>query len=253
MSGQLEKLKSSIKKEYVDKFEYDLMKSSGFIPVDKRQNNFYVIINKRNAQNRDSIVKSIQSVLGEIVPQFIPIEASDFENIFSQLNGINTQTEIQPENSGKQTENEEKSEKQELTAEDMLVGIGWLTQKQLDEAKNISTEKKIPLDGVFIDKEILNPEQVASYLQKKYGYKVISKDDIRVDKSISKMLPDDFTEKKKAVTLSLETGNKLGVAMLNPDDRNTVKEISLSTGRSVFYTKKIRTISKRNRKNYPEH
>ena len=233
MSGQLEKLKSSIKKEYVDKFEYDLMKSSGFIPVDKRQNNFYVIINKRNAQNRDSIVKSIQSVLGEIVPQFIPIEASDFENIFSQLNGINTQTEIQPENSGKQTENEEKSEKQELTAEDMLVGIGWLTQKQLDEAKNISTEKKIPLDGVFIDKEILNPEQVASYLQKKYGYKVISKDDIRVDKSISKMLPDDFTEKKKAVTLSLETGNKLGVAMLNPDDRNTVKEISLSTGRSV--------------------
>ena len=81
MSGQLEKLKSSIKKEYVDKFEYDLMESSGFIPVDKRQNNFYVIINKRNAQNRDSIVQSIQSVLGEIVPQFIPVEASDFENV----------------------------------------------------------------------------------------------------------------------------------------------------------------------------
>ena len=85
MSSQLEKLKSSIKKEYVDKFEYDLMKTSGFIPVDKRQNNFYVIINKRNAQNRDSIVESIRSTLGDIVPQFIPVEASDFDSIFNQL------------------------------------------------------------------------------------------------------------------------------------------------------------------------
>ena len=36
MSNQLEKLKNNINKEYVDKFELNLMKSSGFIPVDKR-------------------------------------------------------------------------------------------------------------------------------------------------------------------------------------------------------------------------
>ena len=32
MSNQLEKLKHSIKKEYVNNFELNLMKSSGFIP-----------------------------------------------------------------------------------------------------------------------------------------------------------------------------------------------------------------------------
>jgi len=53
MSNQLEKLKSSIKKEYVDKFEFDLMKTSGFIPVDKRQNNIYIIINKNNSDNKN--------------------------------------------------------------------------------------------------------------------------------------------------------------------------------------------------------
>ncbi len=233
MSSQLEKLKSSIKKEYVDKFEYDLMKSSGFIPVDKRQNNFYVIINKRNAQNRDSIVESIQSILGEIVPQFIPVEANDFENIFNQL-GISDKPE---ETENRETDNEKpvetNPEKQELSAEDMLVGIGWISQTQLVESIRISSEKNIPIDGVFIDKGFLTPEQVASYLQKKYGYKVISKEDIRVDKSIAKMLPDDFTEKKKVITLSLESGNKLGVAMINPEDKKTIREISLSTGRSV--------------------
>ena len=229
MSSQLEKLKSSIKKEYVDKFEYDLMKTSGFIPVDKRQNNFYVIINKHNAKNKDAIIESIQSIVGDIVPQFIPVEASDFDNIFNQLNVQSNQAEAE----ASQQKEDNSSEKQELSAEDMLVGIGWITEEQLREATKISTEKNIPLDGVFIDKELLSAEQVASYLQKKYGYKVISKEDIKVDKSIAKMLPDDFTEKKKTVTLSLEAGNKLGVAMLNPNDRMTIREISLSTGRST--------------------
>ena len=36
MSNQLEKLKSSIKKEYLKDYELNLMKTSGFIPVDKR-------------------------------------------------------------------------------------------------------------------------------------------------------------------------------------------------------------------------
>ena len=38
MSNQLEKLKNSINKEYLTKFEYNLMETSGFIPVAKRQN-----------------------------------------------------------------------------------------------------------------------------------------------------------------------------------------------------------------------
>ena len=44
MSNQLEKLKNSIKKEYVNNFELNLMESSGFIPVDKRQNDFFIIL-----------------------------------------------------------------------------------------------------------------------------------------------------------------------------------------------------------------
>ncbi len=52
MSNQLDKLKSSIKKEYAKNFELNLMKSSGFIPVDKRQSDFWVILNKGNAANK---------------------------------------------------------------------------------------------------------------------------------------------------------------------------------------------------------
>ena len=81
MSNQLEKLKNSIKTEYVEKFEFNLMKSSGFIPVDKRQNNIYVILNKNNAKNKTEISSVIQNKFAGLTPQFIPIDVKDFESI----------------------------------------------------------------------------------------------------------------------------------------------------------------------------
>ena len=55
MSNQLEKLKKSINKEYTKNFELNLMKTSGFIPVDKRQNDFFVILNKANVADKSKI------------------------------------------------------------------------------------------------------------------------------------------------------------------------------------------------------
>ena len=42
----------------------------------------------------------------------------------------------------------------------------------------------------------------------------------------------DFIEKKQTIIMSME-GNKLGVAMVHPDDNYTIREVSLSTGRSL--------------------
>ena len=60
MSNQLEKLKKSIKKEFTQSFGLDLIKTSGFIPVDKRQGDFFVILNKATTTNKDKIEKIIK-------------------------------------------------------------------------------------------------------------------------------------------------------------------------------------------------
>ena len=216
MSNQLEKLKNSINKEYVNQFELNLMKTSGFIPVDKRQNNFYVIINKSLSKNKNSISEKIQETLGSLNPQFIPVEQSEFDEIYREINS-NANSEGKSEQVKEDVSQSEKPEN-DLSPEDMLVGIGWLTSEQLREAQKLSIERGIPLDGIFFEKEFLTPDKIASYLQKKYGYKVLSKSAINVDKSILKMLPDDFVERKKAIILSMEEGNKLGVDLLRPDD-----------------------------------
>ena len=220
MSNQLEKLKSSIKKEYTKNFELNLMKSSGFIPVDKRQTDFFIILNKNNAANKNKIETLVKEKFAGLTPKFIPVEASDFEQLFSSISqdvpSLTTQTE----------------EPAEPTAEEMLVGIGWLTREQLNECMAEAEQKKLPLDAIFRDKGYLSYERIVSYLKKKYGCEVISKSNIVVDTKILKLLPDDYIEKKHTIIMSMED-NKLAVAMVNPLDKNTIREVSLSTGRSL--------------------
>ena len=228
MSNQLEKLKHSIKKEYVNNFELNLMKSSGFIPVDKRQSDFFVILNKDLSANKDKIVSIVKEKYQDLTPQFIPISGKDFADVFDSVVTVDSAKAYEPE----ENKSEDVAVPQEPTAEEILVSIGWLTQEQLSECMGIARERNVPLDTVLYEKEYLSYERIASYLKKKYGVDVISQSQIKVDKSILKKLPDDIVEKKHVVIMSME-GNKLGVAMVNPRDKYTIREISLSTGRSL--------------------
>ncbi|MBR1776524.1 type II/IV secretion system protein [bacterium] len=225
MSNQLEKLKSSIRKEYLKDYELNLMKTSGFIPVDKRQNNLYVILSKSQDVDKNKVTEIVKSKQQELVPQFIPLETHDFNEIMSYVSNLLKEEEVK-------SEIKDAESGAEPSPEDMLLSIGWITKEQLAECQNISKQDKKPLDLVFYDKKYLNMEQISSYLKKKFGYEVVLKSNIVVDKTIAKMLPDDFVEKKQAVTMSME-GNKLAVAMVNPLDKFTIREVSLSTGRSL--------------------
>ena len=229
MSNQLEKLKSSIKKEYVNNFELNLMKSSGFIPIDKRQGKLYTIISQRSLKDIDTIRETISQTIqtyGGIEP--IPVSDAIFDDVYSFVYNLIKN----PESAQVREETNEPSKPKEVTAEDMLVTIGWITKEQLRDAQNLAQEKKVPLDAIFHEKNYLTYEQIVSYLKKKYGCDVISKSNIKVDKNILKLLPDDFVEKKKTIIMSMQD-NKLAVAMVNPADNYTVREISLSTGRSL--------------------
>ena len=223
MSNQLEKLKNSIKQEYAKSFELNLMKSSGFIPVDKRQNEFFVILNKNNAGDKSKVENIIKEKFSGLMPKFIQVENSDFEALFDTI----SKTKEAPK-----AEKAEQETSSEPSAEDMLITIGWITRAQLDECQKEAKEKNIPIDAVFYDKGYLDYEKIVSYLKKKYECNVISKADIIVDQSILKLLPDDFIEKKHAIIMSME-GDKLAVAMVNPADKYTIREISLSTGRAL--------------------
>ena len=228
MSNQLEKLKSSIKKEYVNSFELNLMKSSGFIPVDKRQGKLYTIVSQSSLKDietiRSTIEKKIETYTGM---EPIPVSDAIFNEVYNYVDNLVNSSDVTAQIDTK------KDEVKEISPEEMLVTIGWIQKDQLLEAQKLAQEKKVPLDAIFYEKDFLNYEQIVSYLKKKFGVAVISKSNIKVDNSILKLLPDDFVEKKKTIIMSMEDNNKLAVAMVNPNDKYTIREISLSTGRSL--------------------
>ena len=221
MSNQLEKLKSSIKKEYTKLFELNLMKTSGFIPVDKRQGDFWVVINKAGNVDKSHVENLVKDKIKDLTPKFIPVDTSTFNSLIETLDvKEEPKTPSATDNSS------------EPSAEEMLVSIGWITKEQLHECQQIALQKKLPLDAIFHEKDYLSYERIVSYLKKKYSCEVISKSNIIVDNSILKLLPEDFIEKKQTIIMSME-GNKLAVAMVNPLDKYTIREVSLSTGRSL--------------------
>ncbi len=221
MSNQIQKLKESIKKDYVKIFDLNLMKTSGFIPVDKRQSDIFVIINKQNLSNKADIEYLLKNKFSEYCPKFIPVESSDFIDLYNYV-VEDSQEKIKVES----------KDPEELSAEEMLVSIGWITQNQLEECQKEAQDKKLPLDAIFYEKNYLSYERIVSYLKKKYNCEVISKANIVVDSAILKLLPDDFIEKKQTIIMTM-VENKLAVAMVNPNDKYTVREISLSTGRPL--------------------
>ena len=221
MSEQLKKLKSSIKKEHTKHFGIDQMKSSGFIPVDKRQKDFYVIVNQNCMSKKVEIESLIKETFKNFSPQIIPVSPSDFNELIDFISEENNSEKDVAE-----------SKNQELSPEEMLVSIGWLTKEQLRECQIEATQKNLPIDAIFHSKEYLSYERIVSYLKKKYNCEVVSKANIISDMSILKLLPDDFIYKKKTIIMSMED-NKLAVAMVDPTDKYTIREVSLSTGRPL--------------------
>ena len=219
MSNQLEKLKESINKEYVNLFDINLMKSSGFIPVDKRQGEFFLVVKKDLLNNKEKFEGIISKKIEQMPLKYIPVDSREFSLLTDYLMSFDK-------------DNKSVSEQNEPSSEDMLVSIGWLSAEQLKECKKEAQEKQVSIDTLFLEKGLLTVDKIVSYLKKKYGNKVVLKSDIVSDESILKLLPEDFVEKKKTIIMSME-GTKLAVAMVNPDDKYTIREISLSTGRPL--------------------
>ena len=151
MSNQLEKLKSSIKKEFIDNFELNLMKSSGFIPVDKRQGKLYTIISQRSLRDIETIRSTIESKVqtyGGI--ELIPVSDTIFDDVYNYIDNL-----INNPDADKNIDTPKP-----VTPEEMLVTIGWITKERLQEAQKIAQEKNVTLDVVFFDKDFLTTEQI---------------------------------------------------------------------------------------------
>ena len=251
ITAQLEKLKNSIKPDLLEKFDKNLMVSSGFIPVDIRNNDIFIIIKKSVASNKPIIENQVKSVCQNETgkAKFISLADDDFGELYSALLNQIVQKAQEPNlqlvSSENTTEELVKNidlnpsttirvpATPEMSDEEFFLANGWIQESYLAPAKELMKTKKMPLYAALLANSFITEEQVRAYLKSKYNTEMITADDISVDLALFKGLPDDFIFKKCSVPFEV-SGSKLKVAMLNPLDKNIIREISFSTGRSVI-------------------
>ena len=165
---QIEKLKNSINKKYLQDFDLSLMQTSGFIPVDRKANDLYVIISKSAITKKQNIEEILKKTYSDVAFKFIPIEKEAFTEVYNSVTPNPQEDNIEQKVlHSTPTQNDNNASDNEISPEQMLVSIGWLTQSQLNECLNSSRDKKIPLDSVFMDTGYLSYERIVSYLKKK--------------------------------------------------------------------------------------
>lgn len=262
---QLEKLKNSIKPDLLGKFNKDLMVSSGFIPVDIRNNDFYIIIKKSVSSNKPQIETTVKDICQaeSCVAKFISLTDDEFGALFEDLTRVeetvNTES-ISPfgetPKAAEETETAPKSEIKmfEKTAqvatqtsdmeftypptpttsdEEFFLSNGFVKNEHIIASKEHARQNKMPLYAAFVAKGFVTDAVVRSYLKAKYKVEIINAEDVIIDLNLFKGLNDDFIFKKFAIPFEI-AGSKLKVAMLEPSAQDIIREISFSTGRSVI-------------------
>lgn len=247
-STQLEKFRNSIKPDLLDKFDKNLMVSSGFIPVDIRNNDFFIIVKKSMVSNKPEIEVVAKDICRNdaCVVKFISLPDDEFEELFESVSATVT-SQSAPVSQTVETPQPAVPVAQtyyggleirvpatpDMTDEQFFISNGWVRENHLPPAKEMAKTKKIPLYAAFFECGFVKDEHVRAYLTTKYGVEIINAEDVTVDLTLFKGLNEDFIFKKFAVPFEV-SGSKLKVAMLNPLDKGIIREISFSTGRSVI-------------------
>ena len=244
---QLEKFKNSIKPELLDKFDKNLMVSSGFIPVDIRNNDFFIIIKKSMATNKPEIEAKAKEICQNdtCIAKFISLADAEFEELFANvsetlLSGTAPKAKTEePVNTTSSTTSSFISggpvtingieitypAHPQMNDEEFFLQNGWVRQNHLPPAKEMSKKKNMPMYAAFCACGFVSDAQVRAYLLCKYKVEIIKAEDIVIDLDLFKGLNDDFIFKKFSIPFEV-SGSKLKVAMLNPADKTILREIS---------------------------
>lgn len=116
---------------------------------------------------------------------------------------------------------------------DFLLDSGLLSKEKVEEAIERSREKQQELGPYLLDEGLLEPAE----LQKVYAYVLgipfvdLSKETIPLE--VLQIIPEPIAKKANIVSFQKE-GNDLKVAMLNPEDLQTIDFIKKKTGLKII-------------------
>jgi type IV pilus assembly protein PilB len=115
---------------------------------------------------------------------------------------------------------------------DILIEKGWITEAQLTSALAVQGSEQGLLGAILLRRGLVTAEKLGEALSIQYGVPFIDVVAEAVNPQVVRLLPEDLARSRRAAPVGLQNG-RLQMAMLAPDDMETIAEAELITGYRV--------------------
>jgi type IV pilus assembly protein PilB len=237
----LGKLKDSINKELVLKFDATLLQQMRFVPINIKANCIYIAINQF-AQKEDIV--SMINKNSDFEARFIQVPDEELEELLKYVLGNSPQIFVEENKDSVDhqvfedpvTEKKRTVEKNDVAKEppkkkigELLIDRGYITEIQLIQALAESKKQQMPLGSALYKLGFITLDQLKETLHEQQGFEMVDSDQLKIQDKVVNILPEDFVKANRVVPISSD-GRILVVGMVNPADRKVLKDIVYLTG-----------------------
>ncbi len=114
---------------------------------------------------------------------------------------------------------------------DILIEQGALTAEQMESAF-VGKPRETMLGDWLVEQQLLTTNQLGHALAEQFGVPYVDIDPTSVDPQISRLIPLDFARDNEACAIAI-SGHLMTLAMVAPDDIETIAEAELMTGYQI--------------------
>jgi type IV pilus assembly protein PilB len=115
---------------------------------------------------------------------------------------------------------------------DILIRNGWITPGQLQSALTAQGSERGLLGVILMRRGLITGDQLGAALSEQYGVPFVELVPEGINPQVVRLLPEELARSRRAVPVSVHK-RTLQLAMLAPDDMDTISEAELITGYHV--------------------
>ncbi len=115
---------------------------------------------------------------------------------------------------------------------EFLLDAGLVDEKTIDEMMIIAEKERRNLGDILLEKEIIPEEELRKMYAYILGIPFVNLEKEEIPKSILEIIPEPIAKKNNIIAFQ-KSGNELRIAMLDPDDIQTIDFIKKKTGLKI--------------------
>ena len=226
----IEKLKDNIDLDLVSKFDYTDFAKYSFIPMCIKNNNYYIATDDKFFSNEGE--QHIKSILGENEKyKFIALSSNILNYLITWYKKDASNVSDRARKFLNKIKKEGPDHNKKMLGE-LLVESEIITSEQLNECLILSKQLKVPLGSILIQKKYISVNDLREFLTFQTGKSFINTENLKINKDVLNLLPEDFIRLHKVIPIQVEDKN-LVLGMLNPKDKRALNEVVYLTGLKI--------------------